>query len=334
MASDYKIFDLGDITLQSGVILPKAYLAYQTFGHLNEQRNNVIVMPTCYMGQHQDNEIYFGKDRPIDPEKHFIVSINMFGNGLSSSPSNTPEPFNGPRFPNITVFDNVFYQHRLLREVFSIEKIALVSGWSMGGCQTFEWGAQFPNMVNALLPFCGSARTSPHNFVFLEGVKAALQADNAWMNGDYTQKPEIGLKAFARVYAGWGYSQTFYREELYRDLGCDTVEDVLLQWECYTLTWDANNLMTMLWTWQNGDISANSTYNGNLQKALAAVIAKTIIMPCSSDLYFPPEDSAIEVCHMPNATLNVYVSPWGHCVADRPEFLRNFDANVRKLLIE
>jgi len=66
-------------------------------------------------------------------------------------------------------------------------------------------------MVKAILPFCASAKTSPHNIVFLEGVKAALQADGNWNKGNYTNPPIEGLKAFGRVYAGWAFSQTFYR---------------------------------------------------------------------------------------------------------------------------
>jgi len=332
MEQEYDIFELGDVTLQSGVTLPSARLAYKTYGILNGAKDNVVFIPTCYMGVHRDNEIYFGDGRAIDPANHFIVTINMFGNGLSSSPSNTPAPFDGPRFPDITMHDNVACQYRLLREAFGIERVALVTGWSMGGCQSFQWGAQFPDTVGAILPFCGSARTSPHNFVFLEGVKAALQADTNWKNGDYSAPPEAGLKAFARVYAGWGYSQTFYREALYHELGCDSVEDVLLDWEREPLPWDANNLMTMLWTWQQGDISASETYNRDFERALGAIQARALVMPCSTDLSFTPADNEIEVQHMPNAVLQTYDSPWGHCVADRPDVLRAFDWHVRTLL--
>ncbi len=332
MQNEHDVFDLGDVLLQSGVLLPDVKLAYKTYGTLNDSKDNVVVIPTCYMGVYQDNEIYFGAGRAIDPARHFIVGINMFGNGLSSSPSNTPAPFDGPRFPDVTLHDNVACQHRLLREVFGIDQVALVTGWSMGGCQSFQWGAQFPDMVSAILPFCGSARTSPHNFVFLEGVKTALQADQNWNGGDFSTPPEAGLKAFARVYAGWGYSQTFYREALYRDLGYESIEDVLLDWERDTLTWDANNLMTMLWAWQYSDISANDTYGGNFERALGAIQARAIVMPCSTDLYFPPEDNQIEVSHMPSAVLKTYHSPWGHCVADRTDFLQAFDIHSAELL--
>ena len=280
------------------------------------ERDNVIVLPTFYTGTHIRNEGFFGPDRAMDPAIHFIVSVNMFGNGYSSSPSNTPAPFDGPRFPNVTIYDNIACQHRLLTEELGVESIALVTGWSMAGCQSYQWAAQYPDMVRAIVPFCASAKTSAHNIVFLEGVKAALTADGTWNGGDYDKQPERGLRAFGRVYAGWAFSQTFYRDGLYRELGFETFEDLLMDWEEDHLNWDANDLLAKLWTWQNADVSANDLYSGNFKAALGAIKARAILIPCTSDLYFPPADNANEVRYMPNAELRPYDSPWGHCVAN------------------
>ena len=319
---NYDLFSLGDVTLQSGQVLPGAKLAYKTYGSLNADRTNAVLLPTFYTGTHIRNEAFFGPGRAIDPEKHFIVSINMFGNGLSSSPSNTQAPADGGHFPLVTLSDNVTCQRALLENVFGIERLLLVYGWSMGGCQTFQWAAQYPERVENALPFCASARTSPHNGVFLEGVKAALTADAAFMGGFYESPPETGLKAFARVYAGWAFSQTWYRERLHRALGFETAEDVLLDWEQDHLDWDANNLLAMLASWQNGDISSNDLYQNNFHKALKSIRAKTIIIACDNDLYFPPADNALEVTHIENGELRVYKSPWGHCVASGDNDLR------------
>ena len=315
MASDHEIFELGDVELLSGETLPDARLAYKTCGAPSARRDRVVVMPTFYTGTHLRNEGYIEKVPALDPARCFIVSVNMFGNGASSSPSNTPAPCDGPRFPHVTLHDNVRCQHRLLTEGLGIERIALVFGWSMAGCQAFQWGAQYPDMVDAILPFCASAKTSPHNIVFLEGAKAALQADRAFARGDYRAPPEVGLKAFARVYAGWAYSQTFYREGLYRELGFETFEELLLDWEQDHLAWDANDLLAKLRTWQHGDISAGPLYQGDFHRALGAIRARAIVAPCTTDLYFPPEDNALEVARMPNAELRPYDSAWGHCVA-------------------
>ena len=334
--SDFETFELGDLELLSGAVLPSARLTYKVDGELNSRGDNVVVLPTFYTGTHRRVKRYFGPGRAIDPEKHFIVTINLFGNGFSSSPSNTPPPGDGPRFPDVTLWDNVTCQHRLLTEKLGVEQIALVAGWSMAGCQSYQWGAQYPDMVRAILPFCASAKTSPHNYVFLEGVKAALLADGEFKGGDYKSPPIEGLKAFGRVYAGWAFSQTFYREGLYRKFGFETPDELLDEWaRDHADNWDANNLLAMLKSWQLGDISANPVYKGDFKKALGAIKARAILLPCDNDLYFPPEDNALEVTHMPNAELRVFKSPWGHCVAspgNEPAFEAFLDECINTLL--
>jgi homoserine O-acetyltransferase/O-succinyltransferase len=186
-------------------------------------------------------------------------------------------------------------------------------------------------MVERILPFMGAARCSRHNFVFLEGVKAALTADAVYDYGWYKEPPRRGLRAAARVYAGWGFSQTFYRKKLDLALpkrpyggraadvpwGYSSLEDFLVYfWEGFFLAKDANNLLSLLWTWQYADISGDPKYGGDFEKALGAIKAKAIIMPASTDLYFPPEDSQNEVEHMPNAELRICKSDWGHFAGD------------------
>src|SRR3954451_20319384 len=111
---DYDVFDLGDVRLRHGTTLPDAKLAYKTYGELDADRGNVIVYPTWYSGQHYDNEWLIGEGMALDPSRYFIVIPNMFGNGLSSSPSNTPPPHDRARFPHVTMYDNVEAQHRLI----------------------------------------------------------------------------------------------------------------------------------------------------------------------------------------------------------------------------
>src|ERR1700729_2220090 len=119
---DYQIFEPGDIVLQGGATIRDCKLAYKTFGTLNAAKNNVIVYPTWYSGHHTENEWLIGPGKALDPATQFIIIPNMLGNGLSSSPSNTPEPYNAARFPQITVYDQVKLQHRLVTEKVGIEK--------------------------------------------------------------------------------------------------------------------------------------------------------------------------------------------------------------------
>ncbi len=331
-----EFFDAGDTMLQSGAVLPAVRVAYRTYGQLNAARDNAIVYPTHYAGTHDSNAWAIGTGKALDPEQYFIIVPNMLGNGQSSSPSNTPAPFDGPRFPLVTVFDNVCLQHRLVTEVFGLSTLALVTGHSMGALQTFQWAALFPEMVQRIAPFCGSARTSRHNWLFLEGCKSALLADAAFAGGDYTAPPVVGIRAFARVYAGWAWSQTFFRQQLDREtLGLPSLEAFLTHaWEPSFQAHDANNLLAMLATWQAADISAAAPFNGDFAAALNSISARAVVMPCQTDLYFPPDDSAIEVAHMPNARLHVIPSIWGHMAGGgiNPEDAAFIDAALAQIL--
>lgn len=310
---DYQIFEAGDVVLQSGLTYRGARLAYKTFGTLDAAKSNAIVHPTSFGAQHTDLEWAVGEGKALDPTKYFIVIINKFGNGLSSSPSNTPPPFDRGRYPFFTMADNVRVQQRLMAEVFGVERVHMVYGFSMGAQQAFHWGALFPDRVEKIMAICGSAKTSPHNFVFLEGVKAALTADEAWKDGWFAAQPVRGFQAFGRVYAGWGLSQAFYREEVWRTVGYSSLEDFLVaSWEAGFRRRDANDLLAMLWMWQHADISANELYRGDLKKALGAITADAIVMPCETDLYFTVEDNRREVAQMPRAELRPIPSIWGH----------------------
>lgn len=175
----------------------------------------------------------------------------------------------------------------------------------MGAGQSFQWATQYPDFMDICVPFCGSAKTSLHNQVFLEGVKSALiaakglssagsgkgrieakgQEVRTWTDEERT----VGLKAFARNYAGWGFSQAFYREKLHEKFyNANNLEDFMVSfWEAWALSKDPENLLVMLQTWQSGDVSQQEPYNGDFEKAMAAIKAKTLVLPSKTDLYFP-----------------------------------------------
>ncbi|MGD9069653.1 MAG: alpha/beta fold hydrolase, partial [Methyloceanibacter sp.] len=159
--TDGEIHELvADLRRQGGAPLPAARLVYKTYGTLNATRSNAILFPTRFGGMHEQNEFMIGPRHALDTEKYFIIVPNMFGNGASSSPTNTPAPHGGGAFPNITIYDNVRQQHRLISEVLGIERFALVVGWSMGAQQAYQWASLYPDMVPRLACLCGTAKTT------------------------------------------------------------------------------------------------------------------------------------------------------------------------------
>ncbi|MBS0520277.1 MAG: alpha/beta fold hydrolase [Proteobacteria bacterium] len=322
MRTSEGVFECGDVTLQRGGTLKGARIVYKTFGMLNAARDNVIVYPTSYGAQHTDIEWLVRPEHALDPSRYFVVIPNMFTNGLSTSPST----YDGA-FPEVTTADNVLQQRRLMAEVFGVDRVKMVYGWSMGAQQAYHWAALFGASVERIVVTCGSARTAPHNFVFLEGIRATLQA---------AASDEQGLRAMGRIYAGWALSQTFYRRELWRGLGFADLEDFLVRsWEANFVRRDKRDLLAQLWTWQHSDISANDLYRGDLAMALAGIKAKVLLMPSATDLYFQTDDNRLELPHLKDGRLVEIPSVWGHRAGnprDNPEDAAFLDAEVEALL--
>ncbi len=334
--ADAKTFTIPSATLQSGVEFRDVKLSYKTYGQLAPDRSNVVVVPGAYAGTHAYVDWLTAAGQVLDPSRYFIISIVQLGMGLSSSPSNTGAPYDKGRFPKVTLLDNVRMQHRLVTEMFGVEKIALVHGFSMGGQQAYHWGALYPDMVDRISVACGSARTSVNNQVFLAGIEAALTADPAWQDGWFATTPARGLKAFARVYAGWLLSPAFFEAEAYKQMGFSSLEDFLVQqMEPFWMAFNANDLLVPLGAWQKADISDNELYRGDLAKALGAIKAKALIMLCETDCYFLVEDSKREMPHLKRAQLKPIPSILGHVAGSEnggPQEAAFIAKNVNDLL--
>ncbi|KAI0633470.1 homoserine O-acetyltransferase [Trametes polyzona] len=297
----------------AGGVLPDATTAYQTFG---EPSKPCVVFPTCYGAKLAlgSQSYLVGEGKALDPNKYFIVTFALFCNGESSSPSNTPPPYNGPYFPRITYEDNIRAQYAVLTQHLGVEKVYCVVGFSMGGQQAYHWATLYPDFVERFVAICSSARTSPHNKCFLEGPKAALKAGRDFHDGHYANPPQIAIRAFARAYCAWAYGQTWFRQHLYEMGGLYPTLDAFIRevWEGrYVTHWDANDMLALLDTWQQGDISSVRN-GGDLASALGQIKAKALLLPCKTDLYFCPEDSANEASMLQNAQLAVIDSVWGH----------------------
>ncbi|KAM3550182.1 hypothetical protein MY1884_008375 [Beauveria asiatica] len=344
----YSTYDLGDFRLSSGAVIPSAFIAYKTFG---APSSPAIIYPSWFSGLISDNEWLVGPGKALDPARYFIIIPALIGNGQSVSPSNTRARRAGAKFPDVAVKDNVTAQHRLVTEGLGVTHARAVLGWSMGAGQTYQWLTQYPDFMDLGVPFCGSARTSIHNQVFLEGVKSALLAAKRAASagsargevGSYTlwtdEERVAGLKAFGRVYAGWGFSQQFYRERLYETkLGFKDLEDCMVNfWEAWALSKDPENMLHMLHSWQAADCSDQAPYDKDLEKAMAGIKAKTLVLPGKTDLYFPPEDSEYEVKCMSEGRGKCIPFPsiWGHWAGgpgSNPEDVKWLDNKLKAFL--
>lgn len=331
---DHQEFPLGDVLLESGATLPNATVVYVTYGALNASRSNAILLPSWYGADHHGYDSLIGPGKALDPAEYFIIATDQFSNGLSSSPSNTPPPYSGADFPQIAVRDNVAATYRLVTEVFGIDRLAAIVGFSMGAQQALQWAVSHPGMVDAVVAYCGNAKEYPFGIVRLAGAKAAIMADAAWQGGAYQEPPEVGLKALARHWAAWGHSQAWWRQELFRESGADSVYEWIENSETYWLSQDANNLLAQATTWQTHDVGDTAGFAGDLEAALRSIEARVLMMPSETDLYFPPEDAMYESQFIPDVELRTIPSIWGHAAGlqENPEDIEFLNSAIQRFL--
>ena len=295
------LFPLGDVPLACGRTIREARIGYLQIGELNAERSNLVLVPSSYGARPEDLAWVAG---PIlDPARWCIVIAGMFGNGVSSSPSHGAMGLAEQGWL-VSHADNVAAQKRLLEERFGVSRLPLIYGWSMGAQQAYQWAVSHPSMVERLCCLCGTARTSPHNRLFLLSLRQALTTDPHWTGSGFSGMPEQGLRTYALIYASWAASQPFFRT-----IAEATVEQHVE--ECWLPAYrrhDPRDLLAMLDTWLAHDVAAG----GDLPATLAGVKAQTAVVACNRDLYFTVDDMAADAAALPAAQLHVLDSLLGH----------------------
>src|SRR5271155_1851682 len=258
-------FIIHNFHTESGVVLPEAKIVYGTYGHLNTAGDNAVLLPSHYMANMHGYEWLIGPGKALDPTRQFLIATELFGNGRSSSPSNTPEPFHGPRFPVTTIRDNVEAVHRLLTEELKVTHLRALIGFSMGAQQAFQWAVSYPGYMDRIVATSGTAKTYGHGIVRLEGQIAALTADAAFRGGDYTSPPAKGLEAFGMVWAAWLYSQEWWRRDLWKNTAPagTTFDQAMLRFRT-RFSADANDYIAQARTWQRHDVGTTPGFNGDV----------------------------------------------------------------------
>ena len=312
-------FVMKNFNTESGTVLPEAHIVYGTYGELNAAGDNAVLLPSHYMADMRGYGFLIGPGKALDPTKLFLVTSELFGNGRSSSPSNTPEPFHGPRFPVTTIRDNVEGVHRLLTEQLHVKHLRAVIGFSMGAQQALQWAVSYPDYMDRIVATSGTAKTYGHGIVRLEGQIAALTADENFKNGDYTTEPERGIQAFSIVWTGWLFSQEWWRQELWKtdEPQGTTFAQVVEHYRTHFIPGaDANNLILQMRTWEANDVGNTPPFvhnqQGDVEAALRSITVPVLYMPSTTDLYFPVTDARYEAQFIPHCTLLPIPSLWGH----------------------
>jgi len=189
-APPLQVAELGDFELESGEKLLDARLAYRTAGTLDERKSNAILFPTWFTGTSEDL-FTAGAVAAVDTSRFFLIAVDAFGNGISSSPSNSVRQ-KGDAFPRIGIGDMVRGQHQLVTQVLGIERLHAVMGISMGGMQTFEWLTAYPTFMKKAVPIVGSPRLGSYDLLLWRTELEAIEL--ARKEGDIeSAAPVVGM---------------------------------------------------------------------------------------------------------------------------------------------
>ncbi|CAD6570153.1 MAG: hypothetical protein ASARMPRED_003509 [Alectoria sarmentosa] len=298
-------YEIPSFTFVSGATLP-IKVAYRSY---NPSASKAVCLPTCYGGEINTTLTFTEENGALS--SHHVVVVAMLGNGESSSPSNTPD------FPKTLDYrDCIHAQYQLLTKHLGIGELDAVIGFSMGGQQAYYWACMYPSFVNNAVVICGSARTSGHNYAFLEGPKTALLNSTDYADGEYKVKgitPLRGLRAFGRAYCAWLTSGAWFRERQWeKSLGYGSVEEYIANdMEKAFEESDAEDVLILARMWQAGDVGLTRD-DGSYEKALEGIEARVLVMPGRTDQYFAVADSEVEVGLLKKGELSVIESVWGH----------------------
>ena len=311
----HQLYQMGDLTLESGQVIKDFAISYVTHGTLNAAKSNAILMVTAISGNHHRLDFLVGPGKALDTDKYFIICTDAIANGLTTSPSNsTAQPH--MKFPRFVIRDMIATQHRLLTEHLGINHVVAVIGPSMGGMQTLQFGVSHPDFMDSLVAIVPLAKTPAWTVVVLEATRKAIMLDPAWNNGDYTAPPEQGIRLWRDILNFLAArSPEVSRDQFPNQM--DMLPYLQAQETALIKAFDANDWIYQTWAYDRHDVGTTPGMNGDTIKALGAIKAKTLILTGTKDLLNPEWEPIEAARHIRDVSVKT-ISPGtvtGHAAA-------------------
>ncbi len=323
-----------EMVFECGVKLGPLTLAYETFGQLNEDKSNAVLVNHALTGDSHvagyyskdDNtpgwwDIMVGPNKGIDTNKYFVICSNVLGGCMGSTgPSSLDPRTNRPfclNFPPVTIGDMVQAQKYLI-DYLGIKQLLAVVGGSMGGMQALEWSVRFPDMVRSVIPIASATRHSAMAIAFNEVARQAIMKDPNWNRGEYYYGPYPSHgQAVARMIGHitylsdmalrkkfdrriQGHEELFYGLEDEFQLGSYLEH----QGQKFVIRFDANSFLYLTKATDHFNL-AESYGNGSLAKAFSRAKAQFLVVSFTSDWLYPTYQSRSMVQAMKKNNLDV-----------------------------
>ncbi len=327
---------ISSLTLESGIVLDDVSVAYETWGRLNEARNNAILVSHGLTGNEDAFDWWkglFGPGKTFDVNEHFVICTNNLGSCYGTTGPRSNNPSTGERyesdFPRFTIRDEVGVQKALLEQL-GIERLESVIGPSMGGMKSLEWCFEDFPVDSAVLIGCGASH-SAWAIGLSHTQRQAIYRDPAWNNGKYgDEQPADGL-SIARQIAMLAYrSNPSFIERFERSEGRASddysVESYLnYQGDKLVDRFDANSYVRLTQMMDSHDVGRG---RGGIDAALASLNIPVLVLGISSDVLYPVHEQEELASKIPNASLRVVNASQGH-----DAFLIELDA-INKFVTE
>ncbi len=283
--------------LMSGQVIAPCRIGYRTYGTLNADKSNAVLVPTWFTGTSADHA-YLASPEILNPEKYLIVIVDALGNGVSISPSNSKTQPHG-QFPQIAITDMVESQHRLLTEVLGVHSLHGVVGLSMGGMQAFEWAVRYPSFAGRTVAAIGSPRLPAFDIAFWTTRNRLLALYR-----------ECQCKEALEAMAGMGMLTsvpTKLAQEVARE---DTVSTIILRGESNSISvgksWDEQRQAEAMI-----DHNIARDFDNDLHKAAAEITTQFLIIVGEDDRVVTPRP-AREFAALVGATVVELDEDCGH----------------------
>lgn len=281
-AQEQQLASLGDFKLESGETIRDCRIGYRTYGNLNSDKSNVILWPTWFTGRTEDLAAFIGKGKLIDTDEFYVITIDAFGDGVSSSPSNSAIQ---PRmqFPKFTIRDMVNSQHYLATGKLGITHVWAVMGISMGGMQAFQWMVAYPDFMDRVIPIVGSPRLCTSDVLLWSAEAAAIRSDKDWKGGEYLSPPTLRAARLMHQYA--------LETPAYRNLKTrpESARAFLEETAGKPERMDANDWLRQLEAMLSQDIYR--PFGGSVEAATRSVRAKVLIVAATQDHMVAPDEA-------------------------------------------
>ncbi len=292
------IVQLGDFQLENGSFIEDCKIGYNSFGQLNNAKSNIILFPTYYGGTSDSYINYIGdSDSMLDTTKFQVIVLEAFGNGVSSSPSNSRNQ-SGDQFPDFTINDMVEAHYLALTKNMGIDHVYAITGISMGGMQTFQWMASHPGFFDKAAPIVGSPKLSSFELLSFGIFNRIMEG------GDQNEKEENAYTALMLEYL-LGFSANYLANEKKVEDFKTFTADIKKESENYNLH-DMHSQMKAI---SKHDITLN--FGGSLQKVSDQFKGDVLIVVAEKDMLLLPTQS-IAFAKYANAELLALDSDCGH----------------------